>query len=257
MLGMPASQIRAFARGFLPLDRRTGEPRFGFHDLIILRTAGELSAANIPQRKIQRVLEKLREQLPEGISLTGMRITADGDRVLVSDGASVWNPESGQAIFDFSVDEITPKTVPLLRRAKKKEAHSADDWYMLGCELESSSIDQAKEAYERAIAADAEHADAHVNLGRLLHEEGAPAAAEPHYRAALEADPAHETAAYNLGVVLEDLGRTNDAIRAYERALAINPENADAHFNLAGIYERRNEKAAALRHLKAYRDARG
>jgi len=255
MLGIAPTQIRAFARGFLPPERAAlgGEPRFEFHDLIILRTAGELSAANIPQRKIQRVLEKLREQLPDGGSLSGMRITADGDRVLVSDGATVWNPESGQAIFDFSVDEITPKTVPLLHRAKKKEAQSADDWYMLGCELEATSIEQAKDAYERAVAIDPMHSDAHVNLGRLLHEEGAPAAAEPCYRAALQADPANETAAYNLGVALEDLGRLNDAIRAYDRALAINPDHADAHFNLAGIYERRGEKAAALRHLKAYR----
>lgn len=255
MLGIPLPQVKAFARGFLPPERNHlgGEPRFEFHDLIILRTAGELSAANIPQRKIQRVLEKLREQLPDGGTLSGMRITADGDRVLVSDGASVWNPESGQAIFDFSVDEITPKTVPLLHRAKKKEAQSADDWYMLGCELESSSTEQAIDAYQRAVSIEPMHADALVNLGRLLHEEGAPAAAEPHYRAAMSVDPTNETAAYNLGVALEDLGRLNDAIRAYDRALAINPEHADAHFNLAGIYERRGEKAAALRHLKEYR----
>jgi tetratricopeptide (TPR) repeat protein len=255
MLGISAAQIRTYAtKGFLTPERGVhGELRFGFRDLIILRTAGELSAASIPPRKVQRVLEKLQEQLPEGETLSGVRITADGERVLVSDGAVVWNPESGQALFDFSVDEILPKTLPLVHRAKKKEARSADDWYMLGCELETSSIDQAKEAYARAIAADAAHGDAHVNLGRLLHEEGAPAAAEPHYRAALDIDPMHETAAYNLGVALEDMGRVAEAIGAYERALAINPEYADAHFNLAGIYERRGDKAEAVGHLKAYR----
>ena len=87
----------------------------------------------------------------------------------------------------------------------------------------------------------------------MLHEDGAPAAAEKHYRAALEADPEHETAAFNLGVALEDLGRIDDALKAYRDALALDPRNADAHYNLAGIYERRGEKQAALRHLKAYR----
>ena len=50
-----------------------------------------------------------------------------------------------------------------------------------------------------------------------------------------------------------DLGRIDEAIKAYKRALVLDPDNADAHYNLAGIYERRGEKQAALRHLKAYR----
>ena len=260
MLGLSPAQIRSYAtKGFLDPERGPrGELRFGFHDLIILRTAGELTAARIPQRKVKRVLQRLREQLPEGHSLTGVRITAEGDRVVVRDGEAVWNPESGQALFDFAVSDIARKATPLLRRAAadaRQRAHelSADDWYELACELEVTSIAEAKDAYERAIAADPKHADAHVNLGRLLHEEGAPAAAEKHYRAALEAARDHNTAAFNLGVALEDLGHTDAAIQAYRRALTLDPDNADAHYNLAGIYERRGEKQAALRHLKAYR----
>jgi tetratricopeptide (TPR) repeat protein len=204
------------------------------------------------------VLERLREQLPEGRSLTGVRIAADGERVVVRDGETMWNPESGQSLFDFSVDDLAAKTAPLLHRAAKaarerEEETSADEWYMLGCELELTSVEQAKDAYERALRADPAHSDAHVNLGRLLHEEGAPAAAEAHYRAAFKAEPDHEIAAFNLAVALEDLGRIADALAAYRQALALNPENADAHYNLAGIYERRGEKQAALRHLKSYR----
>lgn len=260
MLGLSPAQIRGYAsKGFLEPERGPrGELRFGFHDLIILRTAGELTAARIPQRKVRHVLEKLREQLPEGSSLTSVRITADGERVIVRDGEAMWNPESGQSLFDFAVSEIAQKTKPFLMAAarearERSDEMSADDWYDLACELEISSIDQARDAYERALRADPEHADAHVNLGRILHEEGAPAAAEQHYRAALEANPEHETAAFNLGVALEDLGKIDDAIRAYKDALAFDDENADAHYNLAGIYERRGEKQAALRHLKMYR----
>jgi len=58
---------------------------------------------------------------------------------------------------------------------------------------------------------------------------------------------------FNLAVVLEDLHREPDAIAAYREALALDPQFADAHFNLAGLYERRGEKAAALRHLKTYK----
>ena len=254
MLGLSPAQIRSFAtQGFLEPERGTrGELRFGFRDLVILRTAGELAAAQIPQRKVRRVLQRLREQLPSRESLAGVRVAADGDRVIVSDGRAVWNPESGQALFDFSVEEIEAQT-ELLATTPLHEEPDADDWYDLGCDLELSSADEAKGAYERALEVDPNHVDAHVNLGRLLHEEGAPAAAEPHYRAALRLDPDHDTAAFNLGVALEDLGRLREAADAYERAIALNPDNADAHFNIAGIYEKRGEKAAALRHLKDYR----
>ena len=264
MLGISPAQIRAYAtNGFLDPERGPdGELRFGFHDLIILRTAGELTSAQIPQRKVRRVLQRLRDQLPEGRTLTGVRITADGERVVVRDGDVVWNPESGQSLFDFAVADLAAQAAPLIHRnaaEARERAHEldADEWYQLGCELEMSSIDEAIDAYERALNVEPDHPDANINLGRILHERGAPAAAEKHYRAALDGDPDHETAAFNLGVALEDLGRTADAVRAYKRALALNPGNADAHYNLAGIYERRGQKQDALRHLKTYRILRG
>jgi tetratricopeptide (TPR) repeat protein len=259
MLGLTASQIRSYAnKGFLQPERGPrGELRFGFQDLVILRTAGELSSAQVPQRKVRRVLERLREQLPSGRSLTAVRIAADGDRVVVRDGAAVWNPESGQSIFDFAVADVARQAAPFVTRAAEEARRDADldvdDWYQLACELEMTDIEQAEAAYERVLELDPTHSDAHVNLGRLLHEQKAPAAAEKHYRAALKADPEHDTAAFNLGVALEDLGRMREAVEAYELALALDPENADAHFNVAGLYERRGDKATALRHLKACR----
>jgi tetratricopeptide (TPR) repeat protein len=254
MLGMTPAQVRSYAsKGFLQPERGArGELRFGFHDLVVLRTATELTSANIPPRKVKRALERLREQLPAGSSIAGVRVAADGERVVVSDGDVVWNPESGQALFDFHVAELAQKTTPILREAAA-EAEDADDWYELGCELELTSNQQAQEAYEKALELDPKHVDSHLNLGRLLHEDGAPAAAEKHYRAAIKLDPAHDIAWFNLGVALEDLGKLTEAIEAYRRALQLDPNNADAHFNLSGILERRGDKQAALRHLKAYR----
>ena len=255
MLGLSAAQIRGFAsKGFLsPEKGARGELRFGFHDLVILRTAGELSSAKIPVRKVRRVLEKLREQLPQGSSLAGVRIAADGDRVVVRDGEAMWNPESGQSLFDFSVSDLATHAAPFVLRAAeeaKEQQTSAEDWFELACELELTDVDEAIEAYRRVLNLVPGHADAHVNLGRLLHERRAPVAAEKHYRAALVTDPQYDTAAFNLGVALEDLGRIREAIDAYELAIRINPENADAHYNAAGLYEKRGDKAKALQHLK-------
>lgn len=255
MLGLRPAQIRSYAsQGFLTPERgERGELRFGFHDLIILRTAGELSAANIPTRKVRRALEKLREQLPEGMSLTGVRIAADGERLVVRDGSTVWNPESGQSLFDFAIDDVAARTRVFVPRVEREEEREAEDWYDLGCELEETSADEAKTAYERAIALDPDHSDAHVNLGRILHEQRAPQLAEEHYRKALECEPEHPIAAFNLGVALEDLGRVADAMNAYRHALKLDPDNADAHYNLAGLLEKRGDKTGAIRHLMAYR----
>jgi tetratricopeptide (TPR) repeat protein len=261
MLGLSAGQIRSWAaRGFLNPERDgDGDLRFGFQDLVILRTAGELTAAHIPTRKIRRVLESVREQLPEGRSIAGVRIAADGERVVVRDGTAVWNPESGQSLFDFSVDEIAEKTKPIalaaVREAKAKQEDdlNADAWFELASDLEQSDAAESRAAYEKAIALDPSHVDAHVNLGRLFHDEGALEAAEKHYRAALKIDRDHPVAAFNLGVALDDLGRLSDAAEAYRHAIELDPDNADAHYNLAGILERSGDKAGAVRHLTRYR----
>jgi tetratricopeptide (TPR) repeat protein len=254
MLGMTPAQIRSYAtKGFLNPERgERGELLFGFPDLVILRTASELTAANIPPRKVKRALEKLREQLPSDRSIAGVRIAADGDQVVVSDGGTVWNAESGQELFNFEVSELAERTTPILRAAAD-EAEDADDWYELACELELTSLAKAQQAYERALELDPRHCDAHINLGRILHDQGAPAAAEPHYRAAIKSEPDSAIAWFNLGVALEDLGKLKDAVEAYRRAISLDPGNADAHYNLSGILERRGDKPAALRHLKTYR----
>jgi tetratricopeptide (TPR) repeat protein len=260
MLGLSIGQVRAYAsKGFLTPERGSrGELIFGFQDLVILRTAGELTAARIPARKVRNALARLREQLPQGRSLTAVRIAADGERVVVRDGDAVWNPESGQSLFDFAVSEIAEQAEPIARRiaeeARENQADiDAEEWYELGCELEFSAIDEARDAYRRAVELNPHHADAHVNLGRLLHEEGECEAAAAHYRIALSIEPAHATASFNLGVALEDLEQVDGAVAAYERALQLDPDNADCHFNLAGICEDRGDKTGAFRHLKAYR----
>lgn len=263
VLGLTVAQVRGYARdGFLTPGRagrgRRGELQFSFQDLVILRTAKALVAARIPSRRIRRALRQLRHQLPRGRSLAELRIVAEGDRIVVSDGDTAWNPESGQLDLDFAVSDLASRAAPIARRtaqaARRAEGDlDANDWYELGLELEAVAPAEARDAYRRTLELDAHHADAHVNLGRLLHEEGLIAEAERHYRLALRESPDHATAAFNLGIALEDLDRSADAIEAYRRALATDPRLADAHYNIARLYEKAGKKAAALRHLSLYR----
>lgn len=253
MLGLSVGQVRSYVRaGFLePARGPRGELLFSFQDLVLLRTAKGLVSARIAPRRVRSALKKLREQLPEGRPLRGVRIRAEGDRIVVGDGARQFEPESGQALFDFDTAEVARKVAPLVRRAAFEGA--ADDWYERGCDLEDGAPAEAREAYLKAIELEPAHADAHVNLGRLLHAGGSAAAAADHYRKAIEANPAHSIAAFNLGVALEDLKLSEEAALAYRLALQADPSCADAHYNLAILHEREGNAALALRHLRTYR----
>jgi tetratricopeptide (TPR) repeat protein len=258
LLEISPGQVRAFVRDGLVEGRRgaRGEYRFTFQDLVLLRVACELRGAHVTARRIRSALSALRGRLPAGRALSALKIGAEGDRVVVHDGTKRWNPESGQLHFSFDVGELARDAAPRARaqaRAARERELSAEEWYVLGCDLEAPAPLEAREAYARALALDPAHADANVNLGRLLHAAGDAKGAEARYRAALAARPEDATAAFNLGVSLEDQGRWDDALAAYETALAADPRCADAHYNAAGICERLGRRDAALRHLRSYR----
>ena len=260
LLGLSEAQVRSQARvGYLAPDRGPRNSyRFSFQDLVLLRTAKALSEARIAPRRIRGALRTLTRQLPAGRSLSGLRISSEGHRIVVRDGNETWNPESGQLLLDFRVAELADRAAPTARRLARRARRSdepltAEQWYSLGVDLESAAPQEAKDAYTRAVALDPRHASARVNLGRWLQEDGHPELAVAEYRAALASQPRHPTAAFNLGTALEELGRRAEAIEAYRKALDADDRFADAHFNLARLYEQSGRRAAALRHLKAYK----
>jgi tetratricopeptide (TPR) repeat protein len=125
--------------------------------------------------------------------------------------------------------------------------------------LESVEPARAAAAYTRALGAAPALADAHCNLGRLLHEAGDVVAAELHYRLALCADRGAALFWFNLGVALEDQGRSAEAITAYREAIGCDAQLADAHYNLAGLLGRAGDLRStreAFRHLHVYRALR-
>jgi tetratricopeptide (TPR) repeat protein len=257
LLGLSQAQVRSCARaGFVaPRIGPRGELLFSFQDLVLLRTAKALLAARIPQRRIRIALQNLHAQLPQGQPLTAVRISAQGHHVVARDGGEAWHPESGQTLLDFEVADLAREAAAL--EPRRPALQTAADWYEHGVELEAGDAEAAMAAYRRALAIDADLADAHLNLGRLLHEGGDAARAETHYRRALAIDPGDALAAYNLGVALQDRQQPREAAAAYEQAIALDPTLADAHFNLSGIYEQLGEKAAAFRHLRTYRSLTG
>ncbi|RMH12099.1 MAG: tetratricopeptide repeat protein [Gemmatimonadetes bacterium] len=263
ILGLSSARVRAFVRDDLltPSRGHRNEYRFSFSDIVLLRTLRDLAASGVPPRRMRRALRSLRAQLPEGRPLSAVRVSSDGESVLVHDADTVWEPESGQLRIDFAVADLAQAAAPLaLARSERHAAAAsldADAWFEMGADLEVVAPERAAMAYRQALALSPGHVHAHLNLGRLLHEDGALAEAESHYRQALAADPRSATAAFNLGVALEDQGRMDEAAQAYERALRNDPAFASAHFNLSRLYEAMGRSTDALRHLADYKRLKG
>ena len=264
LLEMPEQEVRAYARAGLNEPERgpRGTYQFTFRDLVLLRTARSLGAAEVPHTRIRKSLAALRARLPVDRPLSELSLRAIGDEIVIDEPGAAWNPDSGQLQIDFDANDtgvtdirtrVRALAAPVPERSAEPVARDADAWFEHGVELEARESEAARRAYLRAIELEPGHAFALVNLGRLLHERGDVADAAERYRRALAARPGYATAAFNLGVALEDLGRREEAIDAYRAALRVDDSLADAHYNLAGLYEQAGDRPAALRHLKSYR----
>ena len=255
LLRLPRSTIRSLVEaGFVSPARG---PRnawlFSFQDLIVLRTARALAAANIPPKRIARSIRELRHHLPESMPLSGLSICAVADRVVVKEGGSRWQVDSGQYLLAFETD--ADGSISVIEEASagaSAESHFAD-----GAALEVEDAAAAMQAYEHAIAADPTLLDAHINLGRLLHESGRHVHAEHAYRNAIKACGNEPLLLYNLGVLLDDMSRKAEAMQAYEAALRGDPTMADCHYNLALLFEDLQKPQDAIRHMAQYRRLMG
>ena len=100
------------------------------------------------------------------------------------------------------------------RRADREEPGARRRTRPTGTATSASScrnagrLDEAIDAYHRAIALDPTHANAYSNLGVLLRATGKPVEAEAAYRTAIRLNPEHIDAYTNLGILLNGLKRT-------------------------------------------------
>lgn len=251
LLHLSRSTIRSLVdAGFVtPTRGARGALLFSFQDLIVLRTAQALVQANVPARRITRSMRALRKRLPSTMPLSGLAIGAVADRVVVREGASRWQAETGQYLLEFGGDPANG-ALSVIERAPEP---SAQEWFARAAALEASDAPGALEAYGRAIAAEPAYADAHINRGRLLHDGRRHDEAERAYREALAACGPDPVLLYNLAVLLEDMRRGPEAVAIYADALKRDPDFADCHYNLALLYEKLGRKQEAIRHMARYR----
>lgn len=252
LLGIPRRVIaRLIQAGFVQPSRGPrNEYRFSFQDVVLLRTAHSLQSANIPPRRILRSLQRLKATLPAQLPLTGLRITAIGNEIAVHEGHTRWEPESGQLLMDF---ELAPSGTEVVVLAREPDARSPTDLLADAQALAEHSPERAEAVFRAALKLAPDLADAYLDLGVLLCDQGRGEEAVRLYDEAVSRCPGEALLYFNRAVALEDAGRLADALCSYESCLALDPNLADAHFNAARIHEQLGHAQKALQHFNAYR----
>ncbi|HEX6138665.1 MAG TPA: tetratricopeptide repeat protein, partial [Casimicrobiaceae bacterium] len=222
-----------------------------FQDLVVLRAAQALVEAKLPTTRILRSLRRLRTQLPPQLPLSGLRVEAVGDAVVVREGNALWQPDSGQYVLRFQVESPAGRLAFL--DAPLPPPPSGERLFEQAMDLEEANPAAACGLYGEAIAADPAHLGAYTNLGRLLHERERLAEAEAVYRDGLAHCGPDGTLFFNLAILLEDLKRPREAADMYRSALDEMPDLPEAHYNLAMLCEAAGKRQEAIRHLAAYR----
>lgn len=252
MMGVTRRELDYWTRLRLVLPRaRWGERFFNFSDLVALETIKRLAARKVPARRIRRAMTMLQSELgPEQTALSKLRISTNGRQVVVFPPlatARPFEPLTGQFVLNFETSELA-------RKVRAMASRSAEEWFQLGmmCDANVESIDQAAEAYRKAVDAAPDWVEARINLGTSMYQLGRMDEALEHFSRAVRLEPENALAEFNLGCVLEQLGKTPEAILHLARAVELNPALADAHLNLALAYEKCGQAQNALRHLNQY-----
>lgn len=252
MMGVTRRELDYWTRLRLVFPKaRWGERFFNFSDLVALETIKRLSARKVPARRIRRAVTILETELgSKQAPLSQLRVSTNGTQVVVyppQTAARPFEPLTGQFVLDFETSEVANKVHAMASR-------SAEEWFEYGmmCDSNTESLDQAAQAYRKAVEAAPEWVEARINLGTTMYQLGRMEEAREHFTVAIQLEPQNALAEFNLGCVLEQLGKTEEAIAHLVSAVEMAPSLADGHLNLALAYEKKGQIQNALRHLSLY-----
>ncbi len=111
---------------------------------------------------------------------------------------------------------------------------------------QAGRLSEAERLYRAIISNGCGLAEAHNNLGFLLHQRGNNAAAMAEYRKAVDLKATDPGALTNLGNALREIGNIEEAEVFYRRALAIKQDHVEANNNLGMMLSERGQHLAAI-----------
>ena len=138
-------------------------------------------------------------------------------------------------------------------RALSIKPNDAQAYYNMGNALkDQEKLEEAIDAYRKALSIKPDYADAYVNMGNVLTDQEKLEDAIEAYNGALSNEPDNAEAYYNIGNALKDQEKLGEAIEAYDKALSVKPDYADAHFNLSLIKKYEEDDDQIIQAQKLY-----
>lgn len=126
----------------------------------------------------------------------------------------------------FLQEDRFEEALALLRHITAEQPELAGPWINLGqVYVALDAPEEARQAFESAVAANPYNCTAHNELGLLSRQNGDFEAAERHYLSCLERVPGNDAAHLNLGILYElYLGRLPEALASYRQYQALQSE---------------------------------
>jgi tetratricopeptide (TPR) repeat protein len=137
-------------------------------------------------------------------------------------GVALWAQEKAQPAADE------------LRAYLEKNPRSADGWKTLGAVLvRLDQLQEAKQAYEKAIAINDKDADTLYNYALCAERFGNFLFAIQEYERVVQIDPAQWKALQNLGRLYRNAGREEKALEYFDRAIKVRSNEAELYLHRA------------------------
>lgn len=175
--------------------------------------------------------------------------------------ASAREKEQSRLHSALAVQNLLNEPQAALRDADEAivyDAENAEAWHVKALVLHHSfqRLEEAKQAYEKALALAPKLSEARTNLGNLYMDLRRYDEAIEQYRQALD-DVRYPTPYIpqgNMGWALYKKGNSAQAIEALKGALAVNPKYCVAQWWLGQVYESQNNDAESCKYYARFRE---
>jgi tetratricopeptide (TPR) repeat protein len=273
ILAVQESRLRYWMQtGFVgPTVRKGGRFYYTFCDLVAVKAAKDLLAADIPLQRVRKAVESLKKALPNDTHpASRLRVCSDGNTIVALADDIAFEPIGGQVVMAFNLPSFGEHIAEVLAMPRvdpapsapqeitdsPTEAHGGATAYRMfveACAAEDrGDLELAEHLFRQAIDLEPHMAAALTNLGNLVYRQGEVEEARRLYERALEHDPTQPEARYNLANTLEDLGEIELAVAELRKVCAAAPDFADAHYNLGLMLAQLGGTAQARHHLERY-----